>query len=196
MWVHGRTEELLLEIELPFWSQNFGEDEWPIRGRDAFFLFRAGSAALGLCDAGILIDHKCFQRYVVRGRGRAQQSHLKTKGKSRYGSRLRLQNFERLQKESIQRLWTWDEEEKLDRVFLSCPERLFSDLLSGNPPFPLAKDDGRLRRLPIHVHEPRFAELARVLEWASMGSIRYSSTALKHPHFLGRLGLLLEGAGF
>ena len=37
-----------------------------------------------------LVRHKVFKRYVVRGRGRAQPTHLKSKGKSRYGSRLRL----------------------------------------------------------------------------------------------------------
>ena len=39
-----------------------------------------------------LVAHKVVKKYVVRGRGRAQPLHLKTRGKSRYGSRLRLAN--------------------------------------------------------------------------------------------------------
>ncbi len=187
----GKT---ILEVELPFWSQNFEVGEWPIEGRDAFFLFRAGSAALGLCEMSVLVEHKCFQRYVVRGQGKAQPSHLKTKGKSRYGSRLRLQNFDRLKRESIERLCGWEEEGRLNRVFLSCPDRLFSDLLSADPPFPLSKGDPRLRRLPIHVHEPRLAELERVHAWAEHGWLRYAPTSLQHPDLVGRIEFLLENS--
>ncbi len=184
--------ETLLELELPFWSQNFEVGEWPIQGRDVFFLFRAGSAALGLCEDRVLVEHKCFQRYVVRGKGKAQPSHLRTKGKSRYGSRLRLQNFDRLIEESIERLRCWAEDGPLHRVFLSCPERLLSDLLAANPPFPIDKADPRLRRLPIHVHEPRFAELERVRAWTQQGWLRYGPSSLQHPDLIGRVGFLLE----
>ena len=42
-------------------------------------------------DDGEIVHTKSIKKYVVRGRGRAQPTHLATKGKSRYGSRLRLQ---------------------------------------------------------------------------------------------------------
>ncbi|GEM_PF-2618138 len=182
----------VLELELPFWSANFQESEWPIEGRDAFFLFRAGSSALGLCEDAVFVDHKCFQRYVVRGKGKAQASHLKTKGKSRYGSRLRLQNFDRLIHESIGRLLNWEAEGPLQRVFYSCPDRLFSDLRASNPPFPFAKEDPRLRRLPIHVHEPRWEELKRVKAWTERGWMGYSKTALQYPELISRIEFLVE----
>ena len=61
-------------------------------GLHAVLLIQAGACALGLWRDEELLEHKAFKAYVVRGRGRAQPTHLKTRGKSRYGSRLRLQN--------------------------------------------------------------------------------------------------------
>ncbi|HHI79831.1 MAG TPA: hypothetical protein ENK02_07600 [Planctomycetes bacterium] len=186
---------VLLELELPFRMDSFAEGEGVFAGRDAFFLFRAGSAALGLCRGSILEAHKCYQRYVVRGRGKAQPSHLKTKGKSRYGSRLRLQNFQRLTRESLARLQEWEEEETLRRIFFSCPDRLFSELLAGSPSF-LDRDDPRLRKIPIHVHEPRLAELERVIAWANRARLRFSPAGLDAVDLWEPIQALLHGDVF
>ena len=58
-------------------------------------LLRAGAMAFGCWRGGELLQHKAVRKYVVRGSGKAQSTHLKTRGKSRYGSRLRLQNWRR-----------------------------------------------------------------------------------------------------
>ena len=65
-------------------------------GTHLVLLLQAGAAALGVFQQGELTHHKVIKKYVVRGRGRAQPTHLKTRGKSRYGSLLRLQNHRRL----------------------------------------------------------------------------------------------------
>lgn len=131
-------------------------------GRELVLLVRAGAAALGLWHDGELRAHKTFARYVVRGSGRAQPTHLKTKGKSRYGSRLRLQNAQRLLAEVNERVaaW-WDAVVGFDAVYLACPERIWPELRRAEP---VPRFDGVLEpiRIPLHVHEPKHEELLRV----------------------------------
>jgi len=130
-------------------------------GRYALLLMRSGAAALGLFDDVELVDHKTFKRYTVRGRGRAQSKHLATKGKSRYGSRLRLRNEERLLEEVSERLgrW-WADEPPPERLYASIPVRLAAQLARAEPPPPRALDE-RVR-IPLHVHAPSNEELLRV----------------------------------
>ena len=55
-------------------------------------LVRAGQASLGYFHQGKLLDHKVFRGYLVRQKqGKSQFKYLKTKGKSRAGSRIRLE---------------------------------------------------------------------------------------------------------
>ncbi len=72
--------------------------------RQAVVILQAGAAALGLFEGGQELRTKSLKRYVVRGNGRSQSTHLKTKGKSRYGSRLRLQNAKAILEEVNERL--------------------------------------------------------------------------------------------
>lgn len=143
------------------------------RGRDLVLLVRAGAASLGLWVGGDLAAHKVFKRYVVRGNGRAQPAYLKTKGKSRYGSRLRLQNAERLLDEVVERVAEWQAEDGgFDAAFVSCPIRTWAEL---GPRLSLAPV-----RIPFHVHEPDHAELLRVrwelergvVDWVEAPSVR------------------------
>ena len=132
-------------------------------GRHAVLLLQAGAAALGLFDQDELLDHKAFKRYVVRGKGRAQPSHLKTRGKSRMGSRIRLRNAERLLEEVSERLGRWWGQVPEPRcLFVSCPVRLWADLGSVDPRPPVHGDDPRRVRIPFDVHVPNHAELLRV----------------------------------
>ena len=132
-------------------------------GDYALLLFRAGAAAVGRYADGELLDHKAFKRYVVRGKGRAQSTHLQMRGKSRYGSRLRLRNEERLLAEVAERLarW-WGSEAAPERLYAACPAPLYARLSRTDPPPPFGTDDPRWVRLPLHVHEPKHAELLRV----------------------------------
>ena len=143
----------------------------PLRlGRQVVLLIRAGSSAMGLWEETELVRHKVIRAYVVRGRGRAQMTHLKTRGKSRYGSRLRLQNWERQRVETNRKLAEWrDETGPFDAVHVACPVRLWPEFYAVDPPPPFARDD--VLRVPIHVHRPDFTELERVRHQLQRGRI-------------------------
>jgi len=146
---------------------------WPLApGRHCVLLLQAGAAAMGFYADDALLLHKADKKYVVRGQGKAQPTHRKTKGKSRLGSRLRLQNWKRLLCETNERLCAWWESQgPVDQVFVAAVVRVLPELFAADPPPPFAREATNLRRLPLHVHVPDFAELQRVRYWMGHGHI-------------------------
>jgi len=135
-------------------------------------LLRAGAMAFGCWRRGELLQHKAVRKYVVRGNGKAQSTHLKTRGKSRYGSRLRLQNWRSLLAETSLRVADCELQfGPFDRIFHATPVRVFSDLLEADPKPPFGRDDVRLQRVATHVHRPGHDELLRVYRWMQHGFI-------------------------
>ncbi|RMF72748.1 MAG: hypothetical protein D6738_10480 [Acidobacteria bacterium] len=140
-------------------------------GRTLVLLLRAGAMAAGLWDDDDLLAHRVRRRYVVRGHGRAQTTHLRRRGKSRYGSRLRLQNARRLVDDIAGCVaeWaaTWGEPE---RCLLSCPVRQWAAITAAHPD--LALGPRPPTRIPFHVREPRFDELRRIRFLLAHGEVR------------------------
>jgi hypothetical protein len=142
-------------------------------GRHVVLLVQAGAVALGLWEDDVLLAHKVFKRYVVRGRGRAQPTHLKTKGRSRMGSRLRLRNAEALREDLGGRLAAWWVEHGAPaRIFVSCPKREWPELFRACPDLPFGQRDPRLVRIPLDVHVPGFEEVQRVRGFLGRGRLR------------------------
>ena len=144
-------------------------DTWLARcpgepGAEWVILLQAGAAAVGSWLDGRLVDSKVFKRYVTRGNGRAQPTHLRVKGKSRYGSRLRLQQAEALLRDLCDRIDSWREQDgPADTIHWSCTPRLWDDLLAhDDPPPPFGRHDPRLRKIRLDVHVPGERELLRV----------------------------------
>lgn len=139
-------------------------------------LLRAGAMTFGCWSDGELVQHKAVRKYVVRGTGKAQGTHLKTRGKSRYGSRLRLQNWRSLLAETNQRLRDCEDQfGPFDRVFYGVPIRVLSELFEADPPPPFERDAKELQRLPMHVHRPDHEELLRVRAWLLRGRVELPS---------------------
>ena len=135
-------------------------------------LLRAGAMAFGCWRGDELLQHKAVRKYVVRGNGKSQATHLKTRGKSRYGSRLRLQNWRSLLGETNERLASCEEQfGPFERVFYGVPVRVWSQLFQGAPPPPFPIDDARLQRLRMHVHRPDHQELLRVRRQMCSGRV-------------------------
>lgn len=128
-------------------------------GRHLVVLVQAGATALGLWEDDELRAHKVLKTYVVRGHGKAQPKHLETRGKSRYGSRLRLQNYRRQVEGTAAKVEAWRLRfGPFDRVFLSCPVRARADFLPELAPHL----EGEPLRIPFDVRRPGYAELLRI----------------------------------
>ena len=107
---------------------------------------QAGAVSMARFEGGEPVATKTFKRYVVRGKGRAQPTHLKSKGKSRYGSRLRLQNALMLLEETCERLREWNEEfGRPEQIFVNAPVRLWADLFEVSPGPPFTAEDPVIR---------------------------------------------------
>ncbi len=130
-------------------------------GKHLLVLLQAGAASIGYFEGGEVVSTKSFKRYVVRGNGKAQPTHLMGKGKSRYGSRLRLQNAKRLLVETNEKLLDWNAEFGTpDQIYYSCPIRLWPSLFETKPAPPFAKDDP-LIRIPLDMPKPNSEVLLR-----------------------------------
>lgn len=130
-------------------------------GLSCLLLMQAGATAIAVWADDDMIDHKVIRKYVVRGRGRAQTSYLKTKGKSRFGSRLRLKNAEAQLVETNERLIRCVGEDT-EQIFFSSPVRMWPELFATDPGPPFERDDPRLVKVPFDVKIPSFAELKRI----------------------------------
>lgn len=135
-------------------------------------LLRAGAMAFGCWQGRELVQHKAVRKYVVRGSGKAQSTHLKTRGKSRYGSRLRLQNWRSLLGETNERVADCEQQfGPFQRIFFGVPVRVFSELFEADPKPAFGRDAGELQRIPMHVHRPDHEELLRVRAWLARGRV-------------------------
>ena len=149
-------------------------DEQPDAPDHLVILVQAGACALGLWRGLQRERTKVFRRYVVRGKGRAQPLHAKTRGKSRYGSRLRLQNHRLLLTEINEKLLEWSAEGALPkRIFASVPVRTWAELLAARPPIPFTQRD--VISIPFHVHAPNLEELLKVQARLTRGVVRSES---------------------
>ncbi|MCA8979367.1 MAG: hypothetical protein H6831_00360 [Planctomycetes bacterium] len=140
-------------------------------GRHTVVLMQAGAASIGLFEDGEPVATRSYKRYVVRGSGRAQPTHLKTKGKSRYGSRLRLQNAKLLLEETNEKLCEWDAEHgPSDLVFYNAPVRLWPSLFDATPPPPFERDD-RVVKIPRDLPKPTTEILLRAYRGLCYGRL-------------------------
>ncbi|MEM9556305.1 MAG: hypothetical protein AAGC60_18765 [Acidobacteriota bacterium] len=140
-------------------------------GHHSVILMQAGAVTLGRFEGARPLVHKSLKRYVVRGKGRAQPLHLKTKGKSRYGSRLRLANARKLLVETNEKLRAWEEEfGPADHTYYSAPVRLWPSLFE-TPPGPPFKKSDPLIRIPLDLPRPTVDVLLRTYRSFEYGRI-------------------------
>ncbi len=127
-------------------------------------LVRAGQAAVGYFHQGILLDHKVFRAYLVRQKqGMSQFKYLKTKGKSRSGSRIRLEETELFFKDINQRLLVYTNQYPLTYWGLGCSKTLWPVLFDAAVPPPFTSKSPELIELPYPFSKASFEEL-QVLE--------------------------------
>ncbi|MFT5284626.1 MAG: hypothetical protein ACI8TQ_000783 [Planctomycetota bacterium] len=140
-------------------------------GLHCMILLQAGAVSLGMFQAGEVRYTKSMKRYVVRGKGRAQPTYLNTRGKSRYGSRLRLQNARMLFEETNSKLTEFfDEFGEPDLIFASAPVRLWPDLFRAKVPPPFDQEHPIIK-VPLDLPVPTTEVLLRTYKSLCYGKL-------------------------
>lgn len=123
-------------------------------------LVRAGQASLGYFHQGKLLDHKVFRGYLVRQKqGKSQFKYMKTKGKSRAGSRIRLEETLVFFKEINERLQVYAKQYPLNFWGLGCAKTMWPLLFDGEVKPPFSSKSAELIELPYPFTKGSFEEL-------------------------------------
>jgi hypothetical protein len=123
-------------------------------------LVRAGQASLGYFHQGKLLDHKVFRGYLVRQKqGKSQFKYLKTKGKSRAGSRIRLEETLVFFKEINERLQVYAKQYPLNFWGLGCAKTMWPLLFDGEVKPPFGSKSAELIELPYPFTKGSYEEL-------------------------------------
>jgi hypothetical protein len=137
-------------------------------------LVQSGSCAIGYFENGINLNHKVFRAYMVRKkRGVSQIKHLKTKGKSRAGSRVRLAETEEFFENINERLQEYFAAHKIDRLALSVSKILIPYLFNSKTATPFDKRDPRIFKIPRHIHTPIYEVLLDTNKFLIKGELIY-----------------------
>jgi len=138
-------------------------------------LIQAGNAAIGVYSAGTFCEHKVIRKYMVRKKqGKAQINYLKTKGKSRLGSRIRLAKSVEFFEEINERIFQWSKIYNPGTILYSCTPTLWGMLFRSKIETPFAKNDKRLKKIPLDVGIPNFEEMNNVVKFISNGYLEIS----------------------
>ncbi|WP_299761688.1 hypothetical protein [uncultured Pontibacter sp.] len=137
-------------------------------------LIQSGNCALGYFENGVNLDHKVFRSYMVRKKqGKSQIKYLKTKGKSRAGSRVRLGETVEFFENINQRLKSYFEEHQIHRVAISCSKTLIPYLYNSKIATPFDKHDPRLYKIPKHIHTPIYEVMLDANRFLQRGELIY-----------------------
>ncbi len=134
-------------------------------------IVQSGEAVIGLVEDGELTYHKVFRGYLVRKKqGKSQLKHLKTKGKSRAGSRIRLASTFGFLEGINDKLDELFSENDIERIVFHCSELLKPHFFDGNKSF--TKQDERLFSLAMNVESPSYEFLEKVVGKYVVGEIK------------------------
>lgn len=137
-------------------------------------LVQSGSASVGVFKGEKCLAHKVFGAYMVRKKqGKSQIKHLKTKGKSRAGSRVRLASTLEFFENINLRLQDHFKEYEFDRIALSCSKILIPYLFGSKESTPFDKKDDRLYKIPKHLHQPNFEIMIGMQKYLNKAELVY-----------------------
>ena len=137
-------------------------------------LIQSGSCAMGYFENGVNLHHKVFRAYMVRMKqGKSQIKHLKTKGKSRAGSRVRLGETVEFFENINERLQEYFAQHQVHRIALSCSKILIPYLFNAKVPTPFDKRDERIFKIPKHIHLPIYDVLLDTHKFLLKGELIY-----------------------
>ncbi len=129
---------------------------------------------MGYFEDGVSLNHKVFRSYMVRKKqGKSQIKYLKTKGKSRAGSRVRLGETEEFFENINGRLQEYFQQHEIHRIALSCSKTLLPFLFDAKVPTPFDKRDERIFKIPKHVHTPIYEVMMDANRFLNRGELIY-----------------------
>lgn len=176
--VYFSEAEALIKLRLPL-DLEFDPEKNQTNSADfkhyILVLIRSGIAAVGYFEDYKNTDHKVFRAYMVRKKqGKSQIKYLKTKGKSRAGSRVRLNETLEFFEEINIRLSSYFEEFRVDKIGITCSETLMPYLFGSKEETPFGKKDPRIFKIPKHIQNPTYAELLKTNEFLLKAEIKYN----------------------
>lgn len=137
-------------------------------------LIHAGQAGLALSKGKEIIFHKVIRKYMVRKKqGKAQINYLKTKGKSRAGSRIRLADSADFFEEINLTANKWLEQSNPESIIYHCSPLLWGYLFRAKNKPLFEKKDIRLKKVPLDVGKPTLAELKRTSNYLQSGHLDF-----------------------
>ena len=166
----------LAQIRLPvFWNSPWDMTKNQLEETNyVLLIIRSGIACLGYFENGENIDHKVFRAYMVRKKqGKSQIKHLKTKGKSRAGSRVRLAETLEFFEAINTRLLHYFEKYRVDKIGLSLATTLVPYLYGSKIAPPFFKDDSRLFKITKHIANPTYESLLETNSFMLKATINY-----------------------
>lgn len=125
-------------------------------------LMTSGQAALGQFDPeGEILQHKVIRKYMIRkSQGKSQIKHLKTKGKSRLGSRIRLNQTQKFFHEINSKLQQWQLDSETNIIYLSCSIPLLSFWKkTTHYEETMNQDNMQIFKIPYHISGLTFEKL-------------------------------------
>lgn len=135
-------------------------------------LVQTGSSAIGVFEGEKCLEHKVLSAYMVRKKqGKSQIKHLKTKGKSRAGSRVRLAKTLEFFENINERITRHIDENEFDRIAFSCSKILMPYLFGSKVPTPFEKKDPTIYRIPKHLHQPNFEIMLGMQRFLNRGEL-------------------------
>ncbi|MBB6460240.1 hypothetical protein [Flammeovirga kamogawensis] len=170
------TEQLNFALRLPW---QLDKNLLPIEKTYVICLIQTESAVVGLVKNEELLSHKTFSTYAVRKKqGKSQIKYLKTRGKSKAGSRLRLANTINFFEHINERLTSFFKDEKVEKIVFSCSKILIPYLFTSKVPCPFDKKDTRIFKLPKYIPNANFEDLKETLKYLNRGELMFEDTDL------------------
>ncbi|UII19433.1 hypothetical protein [Fulvivirga ligni] len=125
-----------------------------------YLSIESGNAAICVMEGKENIYHTTFGAYMTRKKqGFSQIKYLNKKGKSRAGSRVRL-NATTMFFENINATLTeLFEDHDFDRIALNCNNTLIPYLYNSKEPCPFDKKDEKLYKIPLHIPHSNYTNL-------------------------------------
>lgn len=137
-----------------------------------YALIQSGSAAVGLSVNQKLVKHKALGAYMSRKKqGKSQIKYLKTRGKSKAGSRVRLANTLTFFEHINEKLGDYITEKEPHFIALSCSRILLPYLFESKVRCPFDRKDHRLYKIPKDIEPPNLKVLEHVHHFLHHGEL-------------------------